>query len=292
MIVREHRAAMLRSDGLRIRGLANFSVPVTVITDAATLRSADVLIVAMKTPGTAAALAPLGSAAIGTAFSIQNGIWKNEVLVEMFGAPRVLGAVANTSGELQADGSVLFTRNINVLLGELSAGDSERAQHIARDIDASGVRATAVHDISSIEWTKFVAWVALMSLSVTTRALTWRYLSEPHSAAVIVQLMREVTALARARGIELVQEHSLLPLTAILHGTEQEALEAVFATGREYQANAPDHRMSSLQDLMAGRPLEVEETLGHAANLATKLNVAAPLLQSFYHLVAAIDRCR
>ncbi|MET0985088.1 MAG: ketopantoate reductase C-terminal domain-containing protein [Steroidobacteraceae bacterium] len=46
-----------------------------------------------------------------------------------------------------------------------------------------------------------------------------------------------------------------------------------------------------MQDLLAGRPLEVEETLGHAARLAKKLNVATPLLESFYHLVAAIDRC-
>ncbi|MET0660766.1 MAG: 2-dehydropantoate 2-reductase [Steroidobacteraceae bacterium] len=292
MLVREHRAAQLRRDGLRIRGLVEFAVPVTVLTTAAQLSSADVLIVAMKTPGTEAALAPLRSTPIGTALSIQNGVWKDEVLTEAFGAERVLGALANTSGELMPDGDVLFTRNVNLLVGELTGGLSARAQRIAARIDASGVRSTAVPDVLAREWTKFIAWVPLMSLSITTRALTWRYLSEPHSAAVIVHLMREVAKLARAHGIELVDDQSLLPQAVILNGSNEVAIEAVLAVGHQYRVNAPEHRLSSLQDLLAGRPLEVEETLGHAARLATKLNVSAPLLESFYHLGAAIDRCR
>ena len=292
MIVREHRAAQLHRNGLRIRGLGDFAVPVTVITDASELRRAEVLLVAMKTPGTEAALARLRNTSIDTAFSIQNGLWKNDVLTAFFGAERVLGSLANTSGELMPDGDVLFTRNVNLLVGELAGGLSARAQRIATSIDASGVRATAVPDVLAREWTKFIAWVPLMSLSVTTRALTWRYLSEPHSAAVIVNLAREVAQLARAHGIEPVDDQSLLPQAAILNGGIEEAIEAVLAVGHQYRVSAPDHRMSSLQDLLAGRPLEVEETLGHAARLATKLGIPTPLLESFYHLVAAIDRCR
>ena len=64
MIVREHRGAQLRRNGLRIRGLVDFAVPVTVITDASELRRAEVLIVGMKTPGTEAALAGLGNTSI------------------------------------------------------------------------------------------------------------------------------------------------------------------------------------------------------------------------------------
>lgn len=292
MLVRERRGAQLRRDGLRIRGLAEFSVPVIVITDPAELRSAEVLIVAMKTPGTAAALAPLRDASITTAFSIQNGLWKNEVLANALGAQRVLGALANTSGELMPDGEVLFTRNVNLFVGELAGGASERAQRIARSIDVAGVRSIAVPNMLAREWTKFVGWVPLMSLSVTTRASTWRYLSDPHGAAVIVSLAREVAALARAQGIELVDEQSLLPQAAILGGSDQQAIDAVLAAGRQYRLNAPEHRMSALQDLLAGRPLEVEETLGHAVRLATRLGIAAPLLTAFYHLVAAIDRCK
>src|SRR5262245_58791497 len=100
MLVRERRAAQWRTDGLRIKGLSEIATPVPVLTDASQLSGADVLIVAMKTPGTAEALEPLRSAKIGTAFSIQNGMWKNEGLANAFGADRVLGCLANTSGEL------------------------------------------------------------------------------------------------------------------------------------------------------------------------------------------------
>jgi ketopantoate reductase len=55
---------------------------------------------------------------------------------------------------------------------------------------------------------------------------------------------------------------------------------------------APDHRISALQDLEAGRPLEIEETLGHATRLARELELSLPLLDAFYHLVAGIDHAR
>jgi ketopantoate reductase len=44
--------------------------------------------------------------------------------------------------------------------------------------------------------------------------------------------------------------------------------------------------------LLAGRPLEVEETLGDAVRKAQVLNLPVPLLDAFYHLTAAIDRTR
>ena len=197
MLVRERRAAQLRSDGLKIKGLVEFATPVDVLTDASQLRGADVLIVAMKTPGTAEALEPLRNCEIGMAFSIQNGMWKNEALAHAFGAERVLGCLANTSGELLPSGEVLFTRNVNIYIGELPAGSSARAEQIARTIDASGVRATAVPDVLAREWTKFVGWAGLMLMSITTRAATWRYLTDPDCALVLVRLVREVAASPR-----------------------------------------------------------------------------------------------
>lgn len=292
MLVRERRAAQLRGDGVQIKGLAEFSTPVDVLTDASQLRGADVLIVAMKTPGTAEALEPLRKADIGVAFSIQNGMWKNEALEHAFGGNRVLGCLANTSGELLSSGEVLFTRNVNIYVGELPAGSSARAENIARSIDASGVRATAVPDVLAREWTKFVGWAGLMLMSITTRAATWRYLTDPDCALVLVRLVREVAAIAKAAGVTLANEDTLLPLQGILGGSDDAAVQAVLEAGRNFQSNAPNHRMSSLQDLEAGRPLEIQETLGYAVRRAQQLQQPAPLLDSLYHLAAAIDRTR
>src|SRR5579862_6491354 len=56
MLARGRRADHIRVAGLHISGLAEMVTPVTVMTDPAQLRSAGTLIVAMKTPGTDAAL--------------------------------------------------------------------------------------------------------------------------------------------------------------------------------------------------------------------------------------------
>ncbi len=292
MLVRERRAAQLRSDGLKIKGLAEFAIPVDVLTEASQLRGTDVLIVAMKTPGTAEALEALRNVDIGVAFSIQNGMWKNDALSHVFGADHVLGCLANTSGELLSSGEVLFTRNVNIYVGELPAGSSARAERIARAIDASGVRATAVPDVLSREWTKFVGWAGLMLMAITTRATTWRYLTDPDCALVLTRLVREVAALAKAAGVTLTTENTLLPLQGILNGSEETAVQAVLHAGRDYQRTAPNHRMSSLQDLEAGRPLEIQETLGYAVQRARQLQQPVPLLDSLYHLAVAIDRTR
>lgn len=292
MLARERRAAQLRSDGLKITGLAEFSTPVTVLSDASQLRSADVLIVAMKALGTAQAIEPLRKADIGVAFSVQNGVWKNDALASVFGADRVLGCLANTSGELLPSGEVLFTRNVNTYVGEPGGGASARADRIAQAIDASGVRATAVPDVLSREWTKFVGWAGLMLMAITTRAATWRYLTDPDCAVVLVKLVREVAALAKAAGVQLTTENTLLPLQGILNGSDAAAVEAVRKAGRDFQTSSPNHRLSTLQDLEAGRPLEIEETLGYAVRRAQELHLPLPLLDSYYHLAAAIDRTR
>jgi 2-dehydropantoate 2-reductase len=292
MLVRERRAAQLRSDGLKIKGLSEFAMPIDVLTDASELRGADVLIVAMKTPGTAEALESLRASDVGVAFSIQNGMWKNDALARVFGAGRVLGCLANTSGELLPSGEVLFTRNVNIYVGELPAGSSDRAERIARTLDAAGVRSTAVPDVLSREWTKFVAWAGLMLMSITTRAVTWRYLSDPDCALVLVRLVREVAGIAKAAGVPLITEDTLLPLQGILGDSEDAAVQAVLKAGRHFQSNSPDHRLSSLQDLQAGRPLEIQETLGYAVRRAQELQQPVPLLDALYHLAVAIDRTR
>jgi 2-dehydropantoate 2-reductase len=289
MLARGRRAEQIRREGLRIKGLAEFTTSVEALADPAQFRGARILIVAMKTPGTAEALASIRHSAIEVALSIQNGPLKDDLLVESFGESRVLGALADTSGELLASGEVAFTRNVNIMVGELSGSLSARAEQLAGIIDASGVRATAVTDIRSLEWTKFAAWVGLMALSVTTRAATWRYLTDPDSARVLVRLVREVGQLMRTMKIALTDQ-SVLPVATLCSGTEDEAVTAVITVGREFESKAPSHRMSSLQDLEAGRPLELHETLGYALRKAAEHQLALPLLDSFYHLIAALDR--
>jgi 2-dehydropantoate 2-reductase len=289
MLARGRRALQLQERGISVRGLSDFVTPVTVIADPALLAGAGTLIVATKTPGTAAALASLAHAHFDAALSIQNGPLKNEILEQAFGAPKVLGALADTSGELLPDGTVLFTRNVNIMIGELPRGDSERARRIAAALDGAGVRAASSAQILTLEWSKFCSWVGLMSLAVTTRAPTWKYLSDPDSALVLARLVREMGRLAAALRIEL-SDRAILPTASLCAGSETEAVRILTRTGVHYRETAPAHRMSALQDVEAGRPLEVNETLGYALEKARQLGLELPLLDCFRHLIGAIDR--
>jgi 2-dehydropantoate 2-reductase len=291
MLARGRRAEYISKQGLTLTGLVELSTAVTVLTDPAALRSADVLIVATKTPGTAAALARLRHVDVGLAFSVQNGTLKNELLAGVFTADRVLGSLADTSGEMLTDGRVLFTRNVNILLGELSGVLSQRARDVAAAIDSAGVRATAVTGILSLEWSKYVTWVGMFALSVITRAQTWRYMVDPDAALVLVRMTREMGRLAAALGIELT-DHANLPAASLCAASEQQAVELITKAGRVYETRSPEHRMSALQDLLAGRPLEVHETLGYALRKGIERGIAMPLLDGFYRVIATADRIR
>jgi 2-dehydropantoate 2-reductase len=291
MLVRARRAQQIAQDGLRIKGLVEFSQSVPTLTDPSELTGAAVLIIATKTYATEAVLASLRRADIDVAFSIQNGMMKDDQLSDTFGKDRVLGSLANLSGEMLGSGEVLFTRNANLFVGELDGRDSARARRIAATIDAAGVRANADPDILALEWSKFAAWAPMMALSVTTRALTWKYLIEPGTALVLVRLVREVGMLAAAVGVRL-SDRTTLPVAAICRESEHDAMALLKTFGLDMRSSAPEHRMSTLQDLEAGRPLEIEETLGHAMRTAAQFKLSLPLLSCFYELVAGIDRIR
>jgi 2-dehydropantoate 2-reductase len=291
MLVREGRAQQIAQHGLSIKGLVEFSQPVATLTEPSRLTAAAVLIVATKTYGTEALLESLRGADIGVAFSVQNGMMKDDLLAAAFGRQRVLGSLADMSGEMLGGGEVLFTRNTNLFVGELDGSDSARARHIAATVDAAGVRMRADADILSLEWSKFAAWAAMMALSVTTRALTWKYLIDPGTAQVAVRLVREVGTLAAACEVSL-SDRAVLPVASICRESDQDAIALLAKFGRDMQSKAPLHRMSTLQDLEAGRPLEVEETLGHAVGKAAELKLSLPLLSCFYSLIAGIDRIR
>jgi 2-dehydropantoate 2-reductase len=291
MLVRERRAQQIAQHGLCIKGLVEFSQPVPTLTQPSRLTGASVLIIATKTYATEAIVASLRGADIGLAFSVQNGMMKDDLLAAAFGRQRVLGSLADLSGEMLADGEVLFTRNVNLFVGELDGSDSARVRDLATTIDAAGVRARADSDILGLEWSKFAAWTAMMALSVTTRALTWKYLLDPATALVVVRVIREVGTLATTLEVRL-SDRAVLPVESICRESDQDAIALLAKYGQQMKSTAPLHRMSTLQDLEAGKPLEVEETLGYAVRKAAELKLSLPLLGCFYSLVAGIDRIR
>ena len=204
MIARGERARVLQRQGLVLNGLSEIKARPNVVDDPKRLMDTDTLIVATKAIDTAQAIDTLRHIELQNAFSVQNGVLKNELLSRAFGYSRVLGAMADFSGELLANGEVKFTRNVALHLGEEKGGVSPRADTLAAIIDAAGVRCMTASNIRTREWSKYAGWIAQFPLAVLTRQITWKFLMDERSAMVIVRIVREAAALAAALDVELV----------------------------------------------------------------------------------------
>lgn len=288
MVARGARAEYLRRHGLQIQGLSRIIIQVPVV-DPASLKAVRTLIVATKAQGMHDLLQSLRHVTVTSALSVQNGVQKNDLLAGTFGRDRTLGALANFSGDLHADGQVLFTRNEQFLIGALEGVAEPRSDTVAREIDAAGVHCRAVPGIEVLEWSKFVAWAGLATLSVITRSVSWKFISDPGCASLLARSIREMNSLAVRLGIH-ISDASMVPVKTLCSLPEAGAVELIRGIGQRYQDGAPDHRMSMLQDLEANRPLEIHETIGHALQRARDAGVHMPVTESLYQLAASIER--
>jgi 2-dehydropantoate 2-reductase len=279
----------VQQHGITLTGLANFTVPVRVITDPQEVHAADVLIVAVKTADTETALASVRHMQIDSALSIQNGVLKDEQLARTFGADKTLGAAAIISGEVTASGSVHFTLNDYLALGELPQGTSGRVQTLVDAFSRSGLRAAAATQIQTVEWSKYALFVSMMAPAALTRLETYKVYSDPDIARIVAQLIHDIARLAAQRCIPL-EDRGLLPINTLSGMALDDAVAHIRHVGEALASSAPTHKISTLQDLERGRRLEVEETLGYAVQLGGALNVPLPTVELCYRLLAGINR--
>ena len=285
MIVRGERARVLQRQGLVLNGLSDIKARPTVIDDPRKLRETGTLIIATKAIDSEKSLETLRHLSVDNALSVQNGVLKNELLARVFGYSRVLGAMADFSGELLANGEVKFTRNVCLHLGEEKGGVSARAEELAAAIDSAGVRCVAASNIRTREWSKYTGWIAQFPLAVLTRQITWKFLMDERSAMVIVRIVREAAQLAAAMDIELT-DMPPLPVPSIVHGSDAQAIEIIRGIGQKFLDDAPEHRMSAQQDVLRGSRLEYEETLGYALAKGRELGVPMPTLDTCYRILS------
>jgi 2-dehydropantoate 2-reductase len=289
IIARGERATYLQQHGITLSGLADFTVPVAVTTEPRTVREADVLVVAVKTYDTESALASVSHLEVGSVLSIQNGVLKDEQLAHVFGRDKPLGAAAVLSGGVTPAGPVRFTVNEYLALGELPSGLSPRVQTLVAALVNSGIRAEAVPQIQSVEWSKYALFIGWMAPAVLTRLETYKFQSHPETAAVVARLMRETGLLAAKLGIPL-EDRDPLPVRTLCSVPLGEAIATIRRFGTVMEARAPAHKLSTLQDLERGRRLEVEETLGYAVRKGEELGIPLPTMDTCSRLIAGINR--
>lgn len=286
MLARGNRARHLSLNGARLKGLANFVQDVRIVEDPANIKQAGTLILATKAGGTAALLSTLGHVRVGMALSLQNGIQQDEALALTFGRDKTIGALADISGEMLADGSVAFTRNVGLILGELNGEISLRCEALVQQLNDAGINCSSTADIQSLQWSKFTGWAGLVVASLLLRKVTWECLCDREGALLIVRIAKEVAYVASVLGIELT-DNSLLPAKTIGNVAGDDAVNLLIARGERFRIDAPDHKMSALQDLEAGRALEVDEIFLAFIRQAMEMGVEVPVLASSYRAIKA-----
>lgn len=293
LVARGDRARALAAHGIRVTGAEEFNARCDIVTEPHRLRSAGLLILATKTYDTEGALRSLRDLQVASAFSVQNGVQKNEALAQAFGPAAALGAISLIGAEVlpaqgDAPGAVRYTRAGMTTIGELAGGASSRVDDLVETMMRAGLNFQASEQITSAEWSKFVAWSGASALAVLTRQPTWRFLLDPDTALLATRVMRETAAVAQHMGIALIDAQ--LTSVALAHRSEDEAVRMTQAFAAALRANAPDLRQSILQDAERGRRLEVHETLDYTLALAARFGVPVPTLEFCCRVLRMVSR--
>jgi 2-dehydropantoate 2-reductase len=191
------------------------------------------------------------------------------VIARNIDSDQVVGCVVYPATNVVVPGVIRREEGNRFTLAEPDGSRSERVLAIAAQLTRAGLKAPVSTRIRDEIWLKLVGNATLNPLSALTRATLGDMLADPGMRTLALTLMQEVEAVARSLGVELPLEVN-------------RRLEGSAALG--------DHRTSMLQDVEAGRPLEVEALVGSVVELAGQTRVAVPNLQAVYQLTRTLDR--
>ena len=241
-----HLAAINRS-GLTVKSPGTaFTVEVKAVPAPV---PADVTLVGVKLYDLASAARALP--AEGLVITLQNGVTAAEEVGAVVGSGRVAAAAVFLNARLTAPGEVTSRSEINTVVFD------EKARPLIDLCVTAGVDARAARDIRAELWRKFVPVAALSALSSLSRQPIGPVRDDPQLRRLYRQAMQEVADLAGAKGIAL----------------EADIVERTLALAERYKYDA---RVSMLEDLEAGWPLEVEWLSGYVSREAARLGVPAP----------------
>ncbi|MGO4676879.1 ketopantoate reductase family protein [Bosea sp. 2YAB26] len=288
IIARAETAALLATEGLTLQSPSGTeTVAVQVAADAASAGVQDLVLVGFKAHDWASGLdsiRPLiGPSTI--VLPMLNGIpwWYLQGLGTQFGdrrlasvdasgaietsipAGQVLGCVVYIGANRPAPNVIAWNGRKRLVVGEpLKPHDSRLADVVAL-LRAGGVDSEQSADIRTEVWQKLLGNAAYNPLSAVTGATVDKIVGDPAVRAVAKSIMAECVAVAAALGVENLPElEARLELPPTLIGV----------------------KTSMLQDMEAGRPLELGAIVGAVAELGRRTGVPTPLIECVGALAA------
>ena len=173
----------------------------------------------------------------------------------------VVGSIVYFSTEIVAPGIIQHTEGARISIGEPDGARSDRCRRIAEALVASGLRCPITTHLRQEIWVKIMGNASLNPVSALTRSTLAQMISDPDVSNVIRNIMQEVEAVSRKLGMEL-------PVSI-----DQRMAGA---------AKVGEHKTSMLQDLEAGRPMELEALVGSVVELGERVGVPMTHTRTVY----------
>ena len=184
-------------------------------------------------------------------------------------ARRIIGCVVFIAAERLAPGVVRHTGNDRFPMGELDGAKSARLARIVETFERTGFKAPVADDIRAEVWLKLWGNASFNPISALTHATLSAICLDPDGRDLVARCMRETQSVAEKFGIEFRM-------------TIDKRIDAAARVGR--------HKSSMLQDVEAGRALEIDALVGSVLELGELVGVATPTIRALYQSVKLLDR--
>lgn len=232
----------------------------------------DLLIVFTKTLHTAAALAGIQHLIGGDTMvlSLQNGLGNVETIGEFAPLERVLIGVTTWPADMAGAGHVHSHGEGTIRLFSADGVERNAVQRFVAALNGADLCCTADPVVWASVWEKVAFNAALNSVCAVTGCTVDHLDLLPEGRALALRIVAEVCAVARASGVAADPDK---PARNVLHAI----------------AHHRGHKPSMLQDVLAGRPTEIEAINGAVVKAAALAGVEAPCTEVMATLVRLID---
>lgn len=183
------------------------------------------------------------------------------LLAQHIEAERVIGSVVYPASELVAPGVVKLIEGNRFTLGEPSGERTPRIEALSQALMGAGFKAPVARDIRSEIWIKLWGNLSFNPISALTHATLEDICRFPASRALAAAMMSEAQTVAERLGVRFK-----ISLEQRIAGAE--------AVGA--------HKTSMLQDVEAGRALELEALVGAVVELGRVTGTPTPHIEAIY----------
>jgi len=191
------------------------------------------------------------------------------VLFKSIDPDRLLGCIAYPAAEIAEPGVIRHIEGNRFPIGELDGSDSERAQKVFTALTDAGLKSRVLDDVRSEIWLKLWGNLTFNPISALTHSTLVDICQFPLTRALAATMMTEAQTIGERLGSQF-----RVPMERRIAGAE--------SVGK--------HKTSMLQDVEAGKPLEIDGMLGVVVELAEITGVEVPTLRALYACVSLLDK--